>query len=467
MKISIEVEKKIKIYNENERLNEVLKDMYNSFINVIILKNSLNEFSGFIDNDLLKNYFIENENLEIPLKSIIQNQNFYVFNDQIDENKLVNFMINKKINYLPVLNSDNEFIKLLHLSFNELIDYKKKEEIKINYSKDEKKILIIGGAGYIGSHLCQLLVDNYKLRILDNLTFGIEPIRNLIEKENFELIQGDFLHIPTLIRSFNNIDKIIHLASIVGDPACKIDPDLTVKINIQGVKVLGILAKYFGIQKLIFASTCSVYGFYTDAILTEKSGLNPVSLYAESKVEAEKILLKLADMNFHPIILRFGTVFGLSSRMRFDLAINLLSALAIVEKRITLFDGEQWRPFIHVKDIGKCIKIVLETDKFEEFSGEIFNVGSNHLNCQIKDLGIYFREVFKDSIEIFHNNDKEDNRSYRVNFDKISTVFHFKPDFDILDAINEIRKFFENNQIDFREKKYSNSKIFDYKVITL
>ncbi len=225
---------------------------------------------------------------------------------------------------------------------------------------DTKHVLVIGGGGYIGSALLPKLLDSgYHVRLLDLLLFGTEPIADVLDHPNLEIVQADFRQVDEVVAAVRGMDTLIHLGAIVGDPACALDEELTIEVNLMATRMIAEVAKGSGVKRFIFASTCSVYGA-SDEILDERSALNPVSLYARSKIASEKVLRKMADDRFAPVILRFGTIYGLSGRTRFDLVVNLLAAKALIDKQITVFDGDQWRPFVHVDDAAQAVFKVLE-----------------------------------------------------------------------------------------------------------
>ena len=237
-------------------------------------------------------------------------------------------------------------------------DGQKLQEISV--ALKERCILVIGGAGYIGSALLpQLLEKGYHVRLLDLLLYGTEPIEKYLEHPNLEIMQADFRQIDKVVEAMREVDAVIHLGGIVGDPACALDEELTTEINLMATRMIAEVAKGSGVRHFVFASTCSVYGA-SEQKLDERSELNPVSLYARSKIASEKVLLKMADDHFAPVILRFGTIYGLSGRTRFDLVINLLTAKAIMEDEITIYGGDQWRPFLHVADAAQAVLMVLE-----------------------------------------------------------------------------------------------------------
>ena len=208
----------------------------------------------------------------------------------------------------------------------------------------------------------------------------------------------------------------MHLGEIVGDPACSLNDNFTVDVNFMATKNITEICLLYGIRRLIFASSCSVYGI-SDRILSEESDLNPVSLYARCKIESERVILSHATDNFSPTILRLATVFGASNRPRFDLVVNLLTAKAILDGEISLFGGKQWRPFVSVKDVVRAITCILKSHE-EKVGGQIFNVGADHLNFRISEIGQHFKQLFP-NIRIVVQDDINDTRSYHVNFSKI------------------------------------------------
>lgn len=441
--------------------------------------NTIIEVVDIINKNLLKSAFIIDDNIKLlgivsdgdirrailkglalsePIEKIMT-KNPLVAKEGISEADILEILMNKRIEIIPVLNNERKVIDYYHLR-----DFIKEEFLTDSAIKSldlTEKVLVIGGAGYIGSTLVRLLLKNeFSVRVLDNLMFGRKSIQELFSNPKFEYIEGDCTKIEDLIPCLKNVKAVIHLAAIVGDPAGDIDPELTEETNFHSVKILGEFCKYYGIERLIFASTCSVYGSSKDQLLNENSPLNPVSLYAETKLKAEQALLKLKDENFHPCIMRLATVFGLSHRMRFDLVINLLTALAVKKKEISIFSGKQWRPFIHVKDVAKAIINILNQTP-ENISGEIFNIGMNENNFQIEEIGNLMNKIFPEII-VHQIKEKEDERSYRVSFDKAKNLINYKPEYKVADGIREIAKFVESENIDFRLSEYSNYKIVKY-----
>lgn len=320
-----------------------------------------------------------------------------------------------------------------------------------------KQVLVIGGAGYIGSALLpQLLDKGYRVRLLDMLLFGNEPISNVLGHPRLEIIQADFRHVDQVVEAMRGVDAVIHLGAIVGDPACAIDEDLTIEVNLMATRMIAEVAKGSGVKRFIFASTCSVYGA-SDQVLDEHSELNPVSLYARSKIASERVLLQMANAHFTPTILRFGTIYGLSGRTRFDLVVNLLTAKAVMEHMITVFGGDQWRPFVHVNDAATAVFKVLEAPQ-GLVRNEIFNVGSNEQNYTIQQVGEMILRLVPDAQLISKGSDS-DRRNYRVNFNKIRNLLDFKPQWTLERGIRQVMEAIRRGDItDYRDVKYCNTK---------
>ncbi|MBN1955886.1 MAG: NAD-dependent epimerase/dehydratase family protein [Anaerolineae bacterium] len=320
--------------------------------------------------------------------------------------------------------------------------------------REIERILVIGGAGYIGSALTERLLElGYRVRLLDLMVYGEESIAAFRDHPNLELVREDFRNIHSVVRNVQGMDAIVHLGAIVGDSASALDEELTVEVNFRATRIIAEVGKGMGVKRFVFASTCSVYGA-SDQILDEKSALNPISLYARTKMESEKVLLELTDADFAPTILRFGTIYGLSGRPRFDLVVNLLAAKAIQEGKAGIFGGSQWRPLVHVRDVAEAIILALQAP-LSSVRGQIFNVGSNEQNYQIVELGHVIKEMVPSADVV--TQPQEDNRNYRVRFDKIETMLNFQPQYTVRDGVQEIIDAFASGRItDYREPHYSN-----------
>ena len=267
----------------------------------------------------------------------------------------------------------------------------------------------------------------YHVRLLDLLLYSTEPIHDVLHHPHLELIQADFRQVDKVVEAIGDVDAVVHLGAIVGDPACALDEELTIEVNLMATRMIAEVAKGSGVNRFIFASTCSVYGA-SNELLDEHSALYPVSLYARSKIASEQVLKNLAGPDFVPVILRFGTIYGLSGRTRFDLVINLLAAKAVIEGTITVFGGDQWRPFVHVDDAALAILKALEAPR-ATVQNQIFNVGSDEQNYTIEQVGEIIQRLVP-TAEILHMGSDGDRRNYQVNF-KIRNTLHFVPQWNV------------------------------------
>jgi len=318
------------------------------------------------------------------------------------------------------------------------------------------RVLVVGGAGYIGSILVRkLLAAGRQVRILDSLVYGDGAIREVLDHPSLELQIGDCRNIQDVVGAMKGIDSVIHLAAIVGDPACEQDRQAALEINYSATRMMVEIAKGHGVKRFLFASSCSVYGA-NEAIVDEASSVQPISLYGQTKVDSETALLAARDDNFHPVILRLATVFGNSWRPRFDLVVNLLTAKAFQEGIITIFNGQQWRPFIHVSDVAEGFIKILESPA-ELVSGEIFNLGDSRLNHTLSDIAKRIRHHFPGT-EV-QNVDNADRRNYRVSFNKVRNWVGYEATKTIDDGIVELKRAFESGRIvDYTDVSYNNQR---------
>jgi nucleoside-diphosphate-sugar epimerase len=320
-------------------------------------------------------------------------------------------------------------------------------------------VLVVGGAGYIGSLLVEHLLHlNYKVRVLDALMYGREPLRSVENHPDFQLMVGDCRNMQNVVRAVRGVDAIIDLAAIVGDPACEQDREAALEINYGATRMLLELAKGHGVSRFLFASSCSVYGA-SEHEVDERSRVSPISIYAQTKVDSERALLAAASEEFEPTILRFATVFGLGYRPRFDLVVNLLCGRARQDRNVTIYNGQQWRPFIHVRDVVAAILLTLEAP-VRLVGGEIFNVGDVHLNHTLQEVAEVIQEIFPDTcVDHVANSDR---RNYRVNFDKIRNRLGFEAHYSLRDGIEELKKAFDARVIlDYRDLRYHNQRFLE------
>ena len=299
------------------------------------------------------------------------------------------------------------------------------------------KVLIVGGAGYVGGGIVDLLSKENEVTVYDSLIY-----ENSYRK-NVDFIFGDIRDYKKINNILDQYDAVIWLAALVGDGACAINPALTHEINSETVKNL---AKNFK-GKIVFLSTCSVYGAQ-EGILDESSEVNPLSEYASSKLIAEKYL---ADSD--SIIFRLGTLFGIGdkfSRIRLDLVVNILTTKAYIDKKMSVFGGEQWRPLLHVKDVANAIAHTLDAQ-----TNGVFNL--HYKNFKIIEIANEIKNKISD-VEIETTPlPFQDARNYQVSSDKLKDATGFQATVDLTQGINEMYELISSNRIkDINDPRYSN-----------
>lgn len=299
-----------------------------------------------------------------------------------------------------------------------------------------KNILVTGGCGYIGSVLVPMLLERgYKVRVFDKLYFGSEPLSEVMDK--IEFIPGDVRNFDPAI--LDGIEGVIHLGSLSNDPTAAFDPEANHTINFEGTMKLAEASKKAGVKKFTFASTCAIYGFHVEGIADETFPANPQSDYAQSKLDVDIELPKLANDTFCPVILRQATVFGFSPRMRWDIVVNAFVMHAFKTGRLDVwFGGEAWRPMVHVKDTAGAHISCLETDP-EKVRGQIFNLV--YKNFRILELAHRVRRSLNEmgiQVDVDVNYDQVDNRSYMTSGDKLTRSIGFTPSISVEDGVKEI-----------------------------
>ena len=328
------------------------------------------------------------------------------------------------------------------------------KEFKVNYIKDynisRQGTLVIGGLGYIGSELVyDLLQSNQKVSVLDCGMYGDKVVKKFYSFPNFNFIKGYASDVILLGKLLKENCKVVHLAGLVGDPACALNERDSRYFNIKTTNIIKNLCFEYDIQRLIFASSCSVFG-KTEELCFENSPTNPVSLYAKTKLDSE---MELLESKIDTKILRFSTIFGPSERLRFDLVVNLFMAQAYYDKNITVFGGDQKRPFLHVKDAAISIKNFLNYKITN--TQDIFNIGFDELNYTINEIAKLIEKNVPGSV-ISLSDINNDNRNYAVSFKKYKDLFPDIKYFTILDAIKQFNQLFKKNSINYKESIYSN-----------
>jgi nucleoside-diphosphate-sugar epimerase len=320
-------------------------------------------------------------------------------------------------------------------------------------------ILVTGGAGYIGSTLVPLfLADGDRVRVLDNLLHGGESLLGVWSHPCFEFVAGDMCDRAQRRGALEGIEAVVHLAAVVGDPACSRRPDLARATNLEGSLALIEDSQRAGVSRFLFASTCSNYGKMIDAnkYVDEETELSPVSLYAETKVAVEKALLRSGQNDgWCPTPMRFATIFGVSTRMRFDLTVNEFTMEMLTKKHLTVFGQQFWRPYVHVRDAARAIQLVLKSPA-AKVAGSVFNVGATDQNFQKQQLVEMIRPYAPDAVvEFVHK--AEDPRDYRVSFTRITDQLGFTITRTVAQGIEELAHLVRSNVIgNFGDRRYRN-----------
>jgi nucleoside-diphosphate-sugar epimerase len=332
-------------------------------------------------------------------------------------------------------------------------------EVSQSKGKTDMKILVTGGAGYVGSTLTPLLLDaGHEVRVMDYLAHGGRSLLGVWSHPNFFFVRGDTRDRQAVRKALEGMQAVVHLAAIVGDPACAKSPDEARSINHEASLLLLEESKRLGAERFVFASTCSNYGKMDDPskLLDEDSELRPVSLYAETKVAVEKVLLDPSQTgSVCATALRFATVFGISPRMRFDLTVNEFTMEMIVNQELVVYGEQFWRPYIGVRDIGRALAAVLAAPK-KTVANAVFNVGSSDQNYQKQQLVEMIKpHAPKAAVKFVHKN--EDPRDYRVSFARIRDVLGFECQQSVESGIQEIACLINDGVIrDFDNPEYKN-----------
>lgn len=328
----------------------------------------------------------------------------------------------------------------------------------------KNNILVIGGAGYLGSVLTgRLLTEGYKVKILDSFIYGKNAVEQYTDDSRVEITEGDIRNIECVNESIRGSGSVILLAAVVGDPASKARPEQTIETNYLASMMVASSAKIAGVEKFIYASTCSVYGTGGE-ILDEGAPLNPVSLYARTKISSEEGIMAIADGNFTPVIMRMSTLYGYSGRMRFDLVVNTMTMTAFTEGKITVFGGKQWRPLLSLEDAAEAYVKALKTG-INSGGGKIYNTGSEDQNYMIREVAELVAAGIKDAcgkdIPVEVKGDDTDARDYRVSFKKIQSELGFEVKHTIPEASKEIWQKLDSGEISDPKRRIYYNHYFD------
>ncbi|MBW1781641.1 MAG: NAD-dependent epimerase/dehydratase family protein [Deltaproteobacteria bacterium] len=412
------------------------------------------ELLGIVMDSDIRRAILGNFNLNASVVTIMNTTPFVINQDLSPEEKRRSFIKSDKI-LAPVVDRSRRVVDSVRLSdvMEQIYLAKAFED---HYKSPSQKILVIGGAGYIGSVLTdKLLRMGHQVRVVDLLLYGKKSIE-CFGKRRFDFVRGDCRDRNTIEAALDGMDSVVHLGEIVGDPACGVNETLTIGTNYSATQMIAEACVKRGIKRFVFASSCSVYGQNGDDV-NEMSEPNPISLYARCKIESEKAVLSFDYNRFCPTVLRLATVHGISFRQRFDLVVNLLAIKALTERKIKIFGGAQWRPFISVKDVCRGIVAVLHSDT-EDVRNKIFNLGDSSENHQLIQIGRMIKRLMPETkMEVLE--DEVDRRSYRVKFDKIRGALGFYAEHRIADSLMEFVTAYKNQKLfhDYREPRYYNA----------
>ena len=322
------------------------------------------------------------------------------------------------------------------------------------------RVLVTGGSGYMGSVLTsKLLQEGHYVRVLDSLMHGGQGILPLYGHERFNFVHGDIRDSEIVEKALQQMEAVVHLAAIVGDPACAKSPQIAKDVNQQSALSVFGLARRIGIERFIFASTCSNYGRMTDPTkyLDEDAELKPVSLYAETKVAVEHTILDSQGEDvMASTVLRFATLFGLSPRMRFDLTVNTFTMELMAKEELEIYGEQFWRPYVHVSDAANAILKILNAP-IETIRGQVYNVGDTNENYTKRQLADLIDIETGVSHNITYVKRDEDPRDYRVTFGKIKEQLGFEITRTVPAGIQELVDAIKQGVItDFDNPKYYN-----------
>ena len=444
-----------------ESLRKVMKIITHSPAGIAVVVDAKKRMKGYVQDGDVRRALLRGANLAAPIEKIMNPNPFFLPYGLTREEQRAELKKHKRLR-APVIDKEGRVCDVV--CYWDLPETGGGDDWHVNHATKKSReriqlpeVLVVGGAGYIGSILCRILLERgYKVRVLDKLMYGEASIRDLKKHENFRLIQGDILQTDVAVNAVFGVDAVVNLAAIVGDAACDIDASRTIMVNYISAKMLADICKHLRVGRYIFASTCSIYGSSRGKkMMSENSPLKPITLYAETKLKTEWGILELASENFSPCILRLATVYGLSPRPRFDLIVNLFTAMAVKNKKITVFGGDQYRPNVHVYDAARAFAACIEAP-ITKIHKQIFNVGSTEQNCRISELAEKIVRIIPGTETLQKTNEK-DARDYHVSFGKIKRVLGFKCVKTVEDGIREIRDALTAGEIgDYKDTVYSN-----------
>ena len=408
---------------------------------------------GIVQDADIRRAILKHRSLDISVRTIMKTTPFTISATLSPGKRKQAFVQSGKL-LVPVVNVSNQVVDYLYpidITADSLKTVQTEQGVF-----PPSQVLIVGGAGYIGAPLVERMLQmGYKVRAFDLLLYDSRTLDEFKDNKNFEFVRGDCRDTELLEQVLQGVEAVVHLGEIVGDPACSVNEDFTIDTNYMATARLVEACVKLGVPRFVFTSSCSVYG-QNDEMVDEESELNPVSLYARCKIECERVIMQSQYEHFCPTILRLSTVHGLSQRQRFDLVVNLLAIKGLAEGKIQIFGGDQWRPFISVKDICRGIISVLQAPR-AKVDHQVFNLGDGRENFTINQVGDILKELLP-QVEIERPEGVDDQRNYRVCFDKIRNQLGFACEYTVADTIRDLIRAFREQGLfqDYTDPKYSN-----------
>lgn len=450
---------------DNATIADAFKAIDGRFGVIVTVVGEKDRLMGVVSEGDLRRAILSGNSLNTPLEKIMNVSPIIMTIEDLDDEIKCNILISQirqrygteqgQYGTIPVIDKNRSVIGLV---MPELLEVRGIcDNLPEGVKAGSPQVLVVGGAGYIGSVFVRLLLSKgWRVRVLDNILYKQKSLDDINDKR-LSVIRGDVTDINNVVEAIEGIDAVVYLAEIVGDAACAHSPGRALKTNYLSVTTLAHLCAYLHINRFVYASSCSVYGGSKNPndYLSEESELNPVSYYGRMKIMAEQALLGITNPLFAPTILRLATVFGYSYRPRFDLIINTFAKNAFFKKSIEVFGGDQWRPNVHVTDVANAIVKILEAP-IDKISRQIFNVGNGKENYRIKELADLTRDIFP-GINVIQSAAARDIRNYRVAFDKIEKIVGYTAEKTVREGLNELKSVFEKGLVkDPDDSVYSN-----------
>jgi nucleoside-diphosphate-sugar epimerase len=446
-------------------ISDAFRGINGRFGIVVTVLGEGNRLSGIVSEGDLRRAILGGNSLETPLENVMNKNPIVLKLGELDNESKHNEAIRdiyrryetEQVHQatIPVID-DNRLV--VGLVMPEMLETSRlRGSVKEGTRAEKPHVLVVGGAGYIGSVFVRMLLDEgWRVRVLDNMLY-MQTSLDRFSDERLSVMKGDVANINDVVEAIEGIDAVVYLAEIVGDAACAYRPGRALKTNYLSVTNMAHLSAHLNINRFIYASSCSVYGGSraADKYLSEESELNPVSHYGRMKIMAEQALMGIPNPLFAPTILRLATVFGYSYRPRFDLVVNTFAKNAFFKGHIEVAGGNQWRPNVHVYDVARAIVKTLEAP-IDRVSRQTFNVGSMSENYTINCLAELTGRVFS-GVKTKHTGGAADLRNYRINSDKIEKKLGFSAGISVLEGLKRLKSVFQKGEIESPDAlRYSN-----------